>query len=79
MLRYGWQLAAAIYSANAEKTFDGVSEQSYPDADDLIDRAIAAQDEHAIKFTEACLREHRLNPHPIYLIAARHACDQLRG
>lgn len=79
MLRYGWQLAAAIYSANAEKTFDGVSEQSYPDADDLIDRAISAQDEHAIKFTEACLREHRLNPHPIYLIAARNACDQLRG
>lgn len=50
---------------------------THRDADDLIDRAIAAQDEHAIKFTEACLREYHLKPHPIYLVAARNACDQL--
>jgi hypothetical protein len=24
----------------------------------------------ALKFTEACLREHRLNPQPVYLAAA---------
>ena len=39
----------------------------------LIDRAVATQDEHAIKFTEACLREHAFNPKPLYLQAARDA------
>jgi hypothetical protein len=76
IIRYGWQLAAAIYATNGEKVFDGVSNQEVS-ADDLIDRAVAAEDEHAIKFTEACLREHHLKPHPIYLAAARNACDQL--
>ena len=35
--------------------------------------ALATGDEHAIKFTEACLREHALNPKPVYLAAARAA------
>lgn len=30
------------------------------DRDDLVGRAVATGDEHAIKFTEACLREHTL-------------------
>ncbi len=37
------------------------------DRDDLVDRALATGDEHAIKFTEACLREYALNPKPLYL------------
>ncbi len=44
--------------------------------DDLIDRAVASQDEHAIKFTEACLREYALNPKPVYLPAARDAVER---
>ena len=40
--------------------------------DTLIDRAIAAEGAHTIKFTEACLREYALNPKPVYLLAA---CD----
>ena len=43
-----------------------------------IDRAVATGDEHAIKFTEACVREDALNPEPVYLMAARHATDYLR-
>jgi len=39
--------------------------------------AIANGDEHAIKFTEACLREHELTPSPAYLAAARHAIGVL--
>ena len=38
--------------------------------DELIERAIACGDEHAIKFTEVCLREHALNPDPAFLAAA---------
>jgi hypothetical protein len=47
------------------------------DAAGLIDRAIAHGDEHAIKFTEACVREHALNPSPVYFAAARHAIELL--
>jgi hypothetical protein len=45
--------------------------------DDLIDRAIACGDEHAIKFTEVCLREHALNPDPAFFAAAAHAIHVL--
>jgi 8-oxo-dGTP diphosphatase len=36
-------------------------------------RPAASSDEHAIKFTEACLREHALNAQPVY-VAARVRC-----
>ena len=45
--------------------------------DELIERAIACGDEHAIKFTEVCLREHALNPDPAFLAAADHAIRML--
>jgi hypothetical protein len=45
--------------------------------DELIERAIACGDEHAIKFTEVCLREHALNPDPALLAAAYHATHML--
>jgi hypothetical protein len=45
--------------------------------DELIDRAITNADEHAIKFTEACIHEHALNPRPVYLAAAAHALEVL--
>ncbi|HSB35780.1 MAG TPA: questin oxidase family protein [Thermoanaerobaculia bacterium] len=76
-LRHAWQGAAALYSA-----FGGVPPAAHaggapPRPDDLIDRAIATADEHAIKFTEACLREHAVNPKPVYLLAARRAVERL--
>ncbi|MDQ3803942.1 MAG: hypothetical protein M3416_08960 [Acidobacteriota bacterium] len=42
----------------------------------LIDRAVASQDEHAIKLTEARPREYALNPRPVYLRAARDAVER---
>jgi hypothetical protein len=47
------------------------------DVDELIDRAIASGDEHAIKFTEVCLREYALNPNPAFFAAAEHATHML--
>ena len=47
------------------------------DADELFDRAIACGDEHAIKFTEVCLREHAFNPDPAFLVAANRAIEML--
>jgi hypothetical protein len=48
-----------------------------PDTNDLIDRAVANADEHAIKFCEACIREWLLNPDGAYLDACAHALTVL--
>jgi len=78
-LRYAWQAGAALYAAFGHTPGAGdISEVSLT-RDDLIDRAVASGDEHAIKFAEACLREHALNPAPVYLAAAEHAVRRLGG
>jgi hypothetical protein len=75
-LKYAWQGAAAMYAALGGRVFADASGPA-PSKDELVDRAVANGDEHAIKFTEACLREHALRPSPVFLHAARHALDQL--
>src|SRR5580658_2081692 len=76
--RYAWQASAGLYAA-----FGIVAPSSDEPAmpplsiDELIDRAITNADEHAIKFTEACIHEHALNPTPVYLAAAAHAIENL--
>ncbi|PYQ16340.1 MAG: hypothetical protein DMF79_18700, partial [Acidobacteria bacterium] len=67
LLRYGWQGAAALYAASrgSAATPAGASAEQSPD--DLVDRALATGDEHSIKFTEACLREHPGSTRPIDL------------
>lgn len=77
MLRYGWQAAAAIYAASARAEPDRTPKLQPSGRDDLIDRAVATGDEHAFKFTEACLREHALAPHPVFLAAALDATERL--
>ncbi len=77
MLNYGWQAAAAIYCVFGNspgalryiKINNGI--------DSLIDRAVETGDEHAIKFTDACLREYSFNPEPVYLAAALDATERL--
>ena len=74
---HAWQAGAAIYA-----TF---GQQPVPDSipaitnvrEDIIDHAVATQDEHAIKFTEACLREHDLNGSNVFLAAAVDASRRL--
>jgi len=46
---------------------DGLAPQE-PSA--VIERSVATDDPHALKFAEACIREHRRNPHRAYLAAA---------
>jgi hypothetical protein len=45
--------------------------------DDLIRGAIEHRDEHAIKLTEACLREDRINPDPVYRATAEAIVQRL--
>jgi hypothetical protein len=73
-LRYAWQTGAALYSVYGTAKPDW-SEAALPKEppEELIALAVRTGDDHAIKFTEACLREHALNPNAVYLAAARHA------
>jgi hypothetical protein len=69
-LRYGWQTAAAFYSALVlEPPIDAVQAPAQT-VDEIIDEALACPDEHGIKVTEACWREYALDPDPVYLVAA---------
>jgi hypothetical protein len=77
-LRRIWQADAALYAALAvAPPLDGDVMAPSVDTGTLIDRAVATADEHAIKFTEALLREHALKPSPVYLAAAEHAIGAL--
>ena len=78
LLRYAWQVAAGIYAAHAGPPGPlPPAEPRETSWDALVDRAVATADEHAIKFTEACLREHAISPKPAFLTAARKACEAL--
>jgi hypothetical protein len=76
-LRYAWQTGAALYSVYGTQKPDWNDARSAASWDGLIDRAIATADDHAIKFTESCLREYSLNPNAVYLAAAHHAINML--
>jgi len=77
-LAYAWQAAAAMYATFGTRAdlprVDGVKNR---DDDGLIDRAIACGDEHAIKFTEVCIREYALDPNPAFIAAAEHCIAML--
>lgn len=77
VLRYGWQTAAALYSVFGVGSTSSLPESKEIRREDLIERAVDSHEEHAIKFTEACLREYALNPKPIYLQAARDALARI--
>jgi|SRR5579875_1397828 len=73
-----WQVAAGLYSGYA---VDAV-EEPLPDADPLTpdavtERAVAADDVHAFKMTEACLRVYSESPDPVLLHAAARASELL--
>jgi len=78
--RFAWQAACALYASfGATPAPANPVEPPRESTATLIDMAIASGDEHAIKFTEACIAENMLNPSPAYLAAARHAIEVLRG
>jgi hypothetical protein len=78
LIRHGWQAGAALYAAFASaKPFEGALAAAGPSAESLIDGAIAHGDDHAIKFVEACLREHAFAPDPVFPSAAAHALAAL--
>jgi len=78
LIRYAWQAGAALYATFASaKPFTGTLAEPSQSPEALISGAIANGDDHAIKFVEACLREHALRPDPIYRAAAAHVLAAL--
>ncbi len=80
-MRYTWQACASIYAAYSNVVPDELpafDERGEFDAGDLIDQAVAVRDEHAIKFTEACLKEHRITGDPAFVVAAQDVVVRLR-
>lgn len=75
LLRYGWQAGAALVSAFG--TAPAPTTLTTVPFGDLVDRAVASGEEHAIKLTEACFRENALAPNPLFGAAARVAIDRL--
>ncbi len=78
-LRYAWQAGAALYSRFGRPIRETELPEELPAEEELIDRAVATGDEHAVKFTEACLREDAIEPHPVFRHAAAKATEQLAG
>jgi hypothetical protein len=73
-LAYAWQAAAGLYATfAAAPDIASLDRGTSTAADELIERAVACGDEHAIKFTAACLAEHALDPQPVFLTAAEQA------
>jgi hypothetical protein len=67
---YGWQVVAALH-ASAGDALPPVAFEA-PPADRvpaLVERAVAIEGAHAIKFAQACVAEYALNPDPVF-----HAC-----
>lgn len=78
MLRYAWQAAAGFLAVYSNPAASAVTLEPAP-LDDLPDRAIASGDEHAIKFTEACLREYAISREGVFLVAATDVGVRLRA
>jgi hypothetical protein len=72
LLRYVWQLDAAVYATNTTPGAQPPPVEPFPTAEDLVAAAVDGGDEHAIKLTEACLREHAIAADPAFLAAAAH-------
>src|SRR5215475_1024375 len=69
-LAYVWQNVAATAAAYGDEKPSERDNWRPQEQSVIIERSIATDDPHALKFAEACIREHRLSPQPVYLAAA---------
>src|SRR5215471_20816594 len=69
-LAYVWQNVAATAAAYGDERSPERDDWPPQEPSAIIEDSIATDDPHALKFAEASIREHRMNPHPAYLAAA---------
>jgi hypothetical protein len=75
-----WHVSAAILVGFTRQptTLAAIDRDGVPPAmDDIVARAIDNSDVHALKFAEACAREHAISPDPAYVLAAKHVVERL--
>lgn len=80
---YAFQAVAALHTlyggAPAASAVDDEVRQTGESWDEIRYRAACSLEEHAIKLAEACLREDRDGPDPVYRLAAAEAALHLDG
>ena len=76
-LAYVWQNVAATAAAYGDEKPPERDDWPLQEESVIIERSIATDDPHALKFAEACIREYRLNPQPVYLAAAEDWASRL--
>lgn len=76
-VRYAWQAAAALYAAFASPTAARAVDPEVPSTEELVEQAIETGGAHAIKLTEACLRENAVSRERVLLAAAADAAKEL--
>ncbi len=74
-VRYAWQAAAGLYVVFGDPRRAAPAERAVDDREALVTQAIETGGAHAIKLTEACLREEALTHDPVLLAAARDAAE----
>jgi hypothetical protein len=73
-----WQMSAALYSAYAyQATVEPPPSADPPTPEELAGHAAETGEEHAIKLTEAALRQHTITEDPVFLHAAARAIEVL--
>ena len=77
-LAYVWQNVAAMAAAYGDERSPEHDDWPSPETESVIvDHSIATDDPHAFKFVEACVREYRISPQPVYLAAAEDWASRL--
>jgi len=76
-LAYVWQNVAAVAAVYADEKPSDSDEWHTQEESEIIGRSVETDDPHALKFTEACMREYRLNHQPVYLAAAEDWASRL--
>jgi len=76
-LAYVWQNVAATAAAYGDEKPPERDDWPLHEESAIIEQSIATDDPHALKFAEACIREYRLNPQPVYLAAAEDWASRL--
>ena len=69
-LAYVWQNVAAVAAVYGDERPSESEDWQTQEESVIVERSIETDDPHALKFAEACIREYRLNPQPVYMAAA---------
>jgi hypothetical protein len=77
LLACAWQACAAMYAVWGRPPEPAEAGPPRASREELVEAAVKSGDEHAIKFTEACLRLDAAKPSPAYRAAAARAVELL--